>query len=85
MISLQVYDGNSSLVLNDVIEVVGFLSVDPALSVSSVGTEETEEDEESHLHNQPSSLVPRLHAVSFRKLRHSNPLVHPTLCSTGIS
>lgn len=79
------YDTDSTVVLNDVIEVVGFLSVDPALSVSSVGTEEMEDDEETHLHNQPVSLVPRLHAVYVRKLCHNNPLLHPTLCSTGIS
>lgn len=79
------YDSDSTLVLNDVIEVVGFLSVDPTLSAATVSsTEEIGKDEETHLHNQPWSLVPRLHAVSVRKLHHNNPLLHPTLCNTGI-
>jgi len=75
----------STLVLNDVIEVVGFLSVDPALSIASVSSrEEVDEDEETHLHNQPGSLVPRLHAVSVHRLHHSNPLLCHTLYKKGI-
>jgi hypothetical protein len=76
-----VYDGDSTFALNDVIEVVGFLSVTPTLCVFS---DEMEEDEETCLHSQPASLVPRLHAVNVRKLQHNNPLWHPTVCSSGI-
>lgn len=63
------------------IEVIGFLSVDPSLSG------EFKEDKDSMLelqiessveiitHNPPPSLVPRLHAVHVQKLEHCNPLL----------
>ncbi|GFG32310.1 hypothetical protein Cfor_02707 [Coptotermes formosanus] len=76
---VKVYDGDSTFALNDIIEVVGFLSATPTLCVFS---NEMEEDEEMCLHSQPASLVPRLHAVNVRKLQHNNPLLHPTLCSS---
>jgi len=76
-----VYDDDSTFALNDVIEVVGFLSVTPTLCVFS---DEMEEDEETCIQSQPSSLVPRLHAVYVRKLQHNNPLWHPNFCSSGI-
>jgi len=76
-----VYDDDSTFALNDVIEVVGFLSLTPTLCVFS---DEMEEDEETCIQSQPASLVPRLHAVYVRKLQHTNPLWHPNFCSSGI-
>jgi hypothetical protein len=76
---VQVYDSDPALALNDVIEAVGFLSVDPGLGVIP----EEMEDEGTQLHNKPGSLVPRLHAVSVRKLQHNNPLLEPTLHSSA--
>jgi hypothetical protein len=78
-VNLQVYDSGPALALNDVIEVVGFLSVDPGLCVPS----EEMEDEAAELHNKPGSLVPRLHAVSVRKLQHNNPLLEVTFHSSA--
>lgn len=75
---VKVYDSDPALALNDVIEVVGFLSVDPGLCAMS----EEMEDEGAQLHNKPGSLVPRLHAVSVRKLQHNNPLLELTLHSS---
>lgn len=63
------------------IEVVGFLSVDPALSgefqpeKDPLLDPETESEVETITHNPPPSLVPRLHAVYVKKLDHCNPLV----------
>lgn len=63
------------------IEVVGFLSVDPALSgefqqeKDPLLDPEIESDAETITHNPPPSLVPRLHAVYIKKLEHCNPLV----------
>jgi hypothetical protein len=74
-----VYDSDPAFALNEVIEVVGFLSVDPGLCVLS----EEMEDEGAQLDNKPGSLVPRLHAVSVRKLQHINPLLEATLHSSA--
>ena len=67
--------------LNDMIEVVGFLSVDPTLSGefqperNAILEPESETDVEIITHNPPPSLVPRLHAVYVKRLEHCNPLV----------
>lgn len=78
---VKIYSENENLKLNDMIEVIGFLSVDPSLSG------EFKEDKDSMLelqiessveiitHNPPPSLVPRLHAVHVQKLEHCNPLL----------
>lgn len=78
---VKIYNENENLKLNDMIEVIGFLSVDPSLSG------EFKEDKDSMLelqiessveiitHNPPPSLVPRLHAVHVQKLEHCNPLL----------
>lgn len=63
------------------IEVVGFLSVDPTLSgefkseTDPLVDPEIESEVETITHNPPPSLVPRLHAVYVKKLEHCNPLV----------
>ncbi|CAB3259595.1 unnamed protein product [Arctia plantaginis] len=78
---VKVYDESDNLKLNEIIEVVGFLSVDPALSgefqpdKDPLLEPETENDVETITHNPPPSLVPRLHAVYVKKLAHCNPLV----------
>uniref|UniRef100_A0A182PU86 Mini-chromosome maintenance complex-binding protein n=1 Tax=Anopheles epiroticus TaxID=199890 RepID=A0A182PU86_9DIPT len=64
--------------LNTVIEVVGFLSVDPALDGSgdTTGLDEFVDDLSEHqATHPPPSLIPRLHAISVRKLPHTNPLL----------
>lgn len=61
------------------IEVIGFLSVDPALSGEFQEKNSLEPVSETEVeiitHNPPPSLVPRLHAVFVKKLEHCNPLV----------
>ncbi|XP_067000687.2 mini-chromosome maintenance complex-binding protein isoform X3 [Anabrus simplex] len=65
--------------LNDVLEVVGFISLDPALGCDVSEGDEDAMDIEAQAHNPPTSLVPRLHAVAIRKLQHCNPLVTKNL------
>ncbi|KAI5644168.1 mini-chromosome maintenance replisome factor domain-containing protein [Phthorimaea operculella] len=83
---VKIYDESDNLKLNDMIEVIGFLSVDPALSGEFItdddanesaflDSEPTETGVETITHNPPPSLVPRLHAVHVKKLEHCNPLV----------
>nr|XP_049706474.1 mini-chromosome maintenance complex-binding protein [Helicoverpa armigera] len=78
---VKLYDDSENVKLNDMIEVVGFLSVDPALSGEFQPEKnpllelDTESEVETITHNPPPSLVPRLHAVYVKKLDHCNPLV----------
>ncbi|CAH0398600.1 unnamed protein product [Chilo suppressalis] len=78
---VKIYEENDNLKLNDLIEVVGFLSVDPALSgefqpeKDLLVEPEIESEVETITHNPPPSLVPRLHAVYVKKLEHCNPLI----------
>ncbi|XP_045450712.1 mini-chromosome maintenance complex-binding protein [Melitaea cinxia] len=78
---IKVYEDDENLKINDMIEVVGFLSVDPALSgefaseKNSLLEPVSETEAEIITHNPPPSLVPRLHAVYVKKLDHCNPLI----------
>uniref|UniRef100_A0A672L889 Mini-chromosome maintenance complex-binding protein n=1 Tax=Sinocyclocheilus grahami TaxID=75366 RepID=A0A672L889_SINGR len=81
---VKVYEDWDGFKLNDMLEVFGILSVDPALSViadereaSSLldPTEVTETVEEQRVHSPPPSLVPRLHMLYAQPLVHNNPLL----------
>ncbi|CAK1550646.1 unnamed protein product [Leptosia nina] len=78
---IKIYDDSENLKINDMVEVVGFLSVDPALSGEFQGENNSflepcvETEVETITHNPPPSLVPRLHVVYVKKLEHCNPLV----------
>ncbi|XP_042219539.1 LOW QUALITY PROTEIN: mini-chromosome maintenance complex-binding protein-like [Homarus americanus] len=79
---VKLYD-NQNFSLNDIIEVVGILSVDPSLAARSGDHSEGEslmntaamEVEEEAAHCPPPSLVPRLHVITAHKLSHTNPLL----------
>ncbi|KAK3598677.1 hypothetical protein CHS0354_006350 [Potamilus streckersoni] len=83
---VKLYDGIDSFKVNDMVEFVGVLSVDPSLAhfhetASSneqtegmvVGSDFEEPIEEKNAHAPPPSLVPRLHVVLSYKLEHNNP------------
>ncbi|XP_058054328.1 mini-chromosome maintenance complex-binding protein [Anopheles bellator] len=75
---VKVYSNFDDWTVNSVIEAVGFLSVHPALDGSVHVTEDPAFDDELPEHqanNPPPSLIPRLHAVSIRKLSHINPIL----------
>jgi hypothetical protein len=75
---VKLYDVPKSgdIKLTDMLEVVGVVSLDPALAHVEAGGGEEEEmmmmGTAPHL--PPPSLVPRLHVVSYTKLNHNNPL-----------
>jgi hypothetical protein len=50
--------------INQVIEIVGFLSLDPNLS-ETFDSEDMASDLERQTHHPPASIVPRLHAVTI--------------------
>nr|XP_020460023.1 mini-chromosome maintenance complex-binding protein [Monopterus albus] len=82
---VKVYENWDSFKLNDTLEIYGVLSVSPALSAladekdasSSLldPTECMETAEEQRVHSPPASLVPRLHMIHAKPLRHNNPLL----------
>uniref|UniRef100_A0A182QD81 Mini-chromosome maintenance complex-binding protein n=1 Tax=Anopheles farauti TaxID=69004 RepID=A0A182QD81_9DIPT len=77
---VKLYSNYDDWTLNTLVEVVGFLSVDPALDGSGdfTGMDEFVDDVSEHqATHPPPSLIPRLHAVSVRKLPHTNPLLVP--------
>ncbi|XP_030765573.1 mini-chromosome maintenance complex-binding protein [Sitophilus oryzae] len=68
---MKVYKESENLKLNDVCEFVGFLSL---------GSVQCDEDDlEMQTHHPPTSLVPRIHVVHFKKMTHYNPLVDSEL------
>ncbi|KAK7500684.1 hypothetical protein BaRGS_00007928 [Batillaria attramentaria] len=75
---VKVYEEDGDLKVNDVLEVVGVLSVDPAMvqfDQEEEGMSDASTAAEREAHTPPPSLVPRLHAVLIRKLVHNNPLL----------
>lgn len=86
---VHVYDQESTLKVNDMVEFIGVLSVDPCLAVFNDddmgdGNEQgplgpAHDDlitpEEQAVHHPPPSLVPRLHVLASRNLVHSNPSI----------
>ncbi|KAM8923929.1 mini-chromosome maintenance complex-binding protein isoform 2-T2 [Pelodytes ibericus] len=81
---VKVYENWDIFKVNDVIEVYGVLSVDPALSTMNEERDvasalldpcESMDTEEQRVHSPPASLVPRIHAIAIRKLQHNNPLL----------
>ena len=63
--------------LNTLVDVIGFLSMDPSLDGSQDQLSEFDGiDMEEHItSNPPPSLIPRIHAIAIRELKHVNPLL----------
>lgn len=72
---IKVYSEDEDFVLGSLLDVVGFLSVDPALdgSTREIDENEFETIEEIQSQNPPPSLVPRLHAITVKQINHTNP------------
>lgn len=63
---VKTYDESISFKLNQVIDIIGFISLNPSLS--DVHGSEDSNDLEVQTHNPPPSLVPRLHAIKTSEL-----------------
>lgn len=80
---VKIYDDIDQFKVNDMVEFIGVLSVDPSLAQFNQENQLEEFGvggyqppiEEINAHAPPPSLVPRLHAVLSRKLYHNNPLL----------
>eukprot|EP01102_Stenamoeba_stenopodia_P013168 TRINITY_DN4234_c0_g1_i1.p1 TRINITY_DN4234_c0_g1~~TRINITY_DN4234_c0_g1_i1.p1 ORF type:complete len:742 (-),score=143.21 TRINITY_DN4234_c0_g1_i1:942-3167(-) len=68
----------SSVKLNDIIEFVGVLSAEPSIDRSSEQEDSYGMDfgdfDERRGREPPATLVPRLHAISMKKIHFNNPL-----------
>lgn len=73
---LKVYKNSNELKLNDIYEFVGFLAIDPLTEAVYQECDEIHNKMEMEVLHPPSSLVPRIHCVSFKKLKHNNPLLN---------
>lgn len=74
---VKVYEDFEKFKLNTLVDVIGFLSMDPVLDGSQDKLSDFEGiDVEEHIStNPPPSLIPRIHAISIRELSHVNPLL----------
>ncbi|KAJ9584173.1 hypothetical protein L9F63_021470 [Diploptera punctata] len=66
---VMVYDSDLTLSMNEMIEVVGFVSM------RKNDEDNMDTDDFTNFLDGPSSAIPRLHAVAINKLRHCNPLL----------
>lgn len=77
---MKFYDNSTAtdVSLNDVLDVIGFVSLDPSLCASSFQDNDNplKNANEVYAMNPPPSLIPRIHVISYRKLLHTNPLLH---------
>ncbi|KYN02128.1 hypothetical protein ALC62_07119 [Cyphomyrmex costatus] len=76
---IKIYN-ETVLKLNQVIDVIGFISLDPLLSTIQSSDDEMD-DAEIQTHNPPASLVPRLHAVKIIELTKSKIVNAPEIVS----
>lgn len=72
---LKMYRDQDGLKLNDVCEFVGFLDIDPITEAAYQQDSEYESKMEIETLHPPSSLVPKIHCVKYKKLKHNNPLL----------
>ncbi|XP_011694426.1 PREDICTED: mini-chromosome maintenance complex-binding protein [Wasmannia auropunctata] len=63
---VKIYN-DTVLKLNQIIDVIGFISLDPILSTIH-GSDDEMDEAEIRTHNPPASLVPRLHAIKVIEL-----------------
>lgn len=73
---LKLYDDAAKVSLNDVLEVVGFVSLDANLCGSNHQPNDFESLDEICAMNPPPSLIPRIHVIQYRQLTHINPMLH---------
>lgn len=75
IVKLYDFPNSGEIKLTDMLELVGVVSLDPALAHLGGDGEEELMGGGTAPHLPPPSLVPRLHIVAYTKLSHNNPLV----------
>lgn len=77
---VKLYDvAEETFSVNDVVEFVGIISLDPSLAqIPLEGSDDMFaefQQQENAVRNPPASLVPRIHVLHYNKITHSNPLL----------
>ncbi|XP_011183671.1 mini-chromosome maintenance complex-binding protein [Zeugodacus cucurbitae] len=80
---IKIYSDFEKYKLNTIIDVVGFLSVNPALDATTMDVDAFDNLNEVQAQNPPPSLIPRLHAIAIHCLPHPNPLLDERLLSNS--
>ncbi|XP_011210863.2 mini-chromosome maintenance complex-binding protein [Bactrocera dorsalis] len=80
---VKIYNDFEKYKLNTIIDVVGFLSVNPALDATTMDVDAFDNLNEIQAQNPPPSLIPRLHAIAVHCLPHPNPLLDERLLSNS--
>lgn len=78
---VKLYKETDDIKMNDMVEIVGFLSLDPNLSIVSSIEDDDDRAMETQTHNPPPSLIPRIHCVHWRTISYYNPLCDVELSS----
>lgn len=70
---VKIYESDTNIKLNEVYDFIGFLSSD--IKPNHISNEDDFDTEmEIQTHNPPTSLVPRIHCISWKKVEDVNPL-----------
>nr|XP_014090361.1 mini-chromosome maintenance complex-binding protein isoform X1 [Bactrocera oleae] len=80
---VKIYNDFEKFKLNTIIDVVGFLSVNPVLDATTMDVDAFDNINEIQAQNPPPSLIPRLHAIAVHCLPHPNPLLDERLLSNS--
>ncbi|KAF7990707.1 hypothetical protein HCN44_000512 [Aphidius gifuensis] len=68
---VKIYDESAQYKLNQILDIIGFISLDPMLSQVS-NFDDMMEDAEIQTHHPPASIVPRLHAMKITEIKKNN-------------
>ncbi|KAG4068450.1 hypothetical protein HA402_004790 [Bradysia odoriphaga] len=75
---VKMYNDFDNLVLNTLVDVIGFLSVDAVLDGTNHDLNDFDDITEVQAANPPPSLIPRIHAILIKPITHLNPLLPQT-------
>ncbi|XP_032220134.1 mini-chromosome maintenance complex-binding protein [Nematostella vectensis] len=90
---VHLYEQCDNIKLNDTLEFIGILSVHPSLAStpgeapsdpSFITADDVMCQEERAVHHPPPSLVPRLHCLVARPMKHSNPTMPTVLAEDSL-
>lgn len=71
---VKIYDENCDLKLNEVYDFIGFLSDDMHTDDAN-DNDDFGDKMELETHNPPSSIIPKMHCIFWKKVEYINPLV----------
>ncbi|XP_022900658.2 mini-chromosome maintenance complex-binding protein isoform X1 [Onthophagus taurus] len=74
---VKIYEEEIDIKVNEILDVVGFISLDPRMTQTSLENSLFDcEETEILAHHPPPSLIPRIQVVHWSRTHHVNPLFH---------